>query len=98
MLRLGINTEVSRYTFGIGNTKQLTTNTIYRIGSLLYILARIYIGGGSGGEHVWGQSFEMSTSKVMFDANILWEAQLMSMFGASLTKCQLLKSRLAPIL
>ena len=28
----------------------------------------------------------------------LWEAQLVSMFGASLTKCQLLKSRLAPIL
>ena len=45
LLRLGINTEVSRYILGIGNTKQLTTNTIYRIGSLLYILARINILG-----------------------------------------------------
>jgi hypothetical protein len=43
----GINTEVSRYILGIGNTKQLTTNTIYRIGSLLYILARINILGGA---------------------------------------------------
>ena len=46
-IRLGINTEVSRYILGIGNTKQLTTNTIYRIGSLLYILARINILGGA---------------------------------------------------
>ena len=46
-LRLGINTEVSGYILGIGNTKQLTTNTIYRIGSLLYILARINILGGA---------------------------------------------------
>ena len=54
VVRTGINTEVSRYILGIGNTKQLTTNTIYRIGSLLYILARIDIlGGGSGGEQVW---------------------------------------------
>ena len=46
-LRTGMNTEVSRYILGIGNTKQLTTNTIYRIGSLLYILARINILGGA---------------------------------------------------
>ena len=46
-LRTGINTEVSRYILGIGNTKQLTTNTMYRIGSLLYILARINILGGA---------------------------------------------------
>ena len=46
-VRTGIHTEVSRYILGIGNTKQLTTNTIYRIGSLLYILARINILGGA---------------------------------------------------
>ena len=46
-IRTGINTEVSRYILGIGNTKQLTTNTIYRIGSLWHILARINILGGA---------------------------------------------------
>ena len=53
-LRTGINTEVSRYILGIGNTKQLTTNTIYRIGSLLYILARINILGGAPGGSMFG--------------------------------------------
>ena len=44
-IRLGINTEVSRYILGIGNMKQLTTNTIYCSGPLLHILARINILG-----------------------------------------------------
>ena len=40
-----INGSIAIY-IGIDNTKQLTTDTIYRIGSLLCILDRIHILGG----------------------------------------------------